>query len=333
MNLRICHLFCLSLFTASSVLALPPVNAPKQKITRAWKAADGRELKAELLEFDAKELRIKRASDLNIMRVPLSAFCAEDRAFVAGLLHERALDESLTKGVFAEKITGAFVKATSKQGLNYQLYGNPKWDNLKRYPLVIWLHGSGQSGSDNEAQMGGATGVFTKAGNQETNPCFMIAPQCPDSDIGWNNNVANNLMALIADLTDKLPIDAKRLYLTGSSMGGFGAWNLAAKYPTVFAAVVPLCGGGDAKKADILKTVPIWAFHGDKDDMVPVERTRVAVEAIKAAGGTLCKYNELIGAGHGITGTVYPMPELHEWIFAQRREVGFDKATSATTGG
>ena len=97
----------------------------------------------------------------------------------------------------------------------------------------------------------------------------MIAPQCPDADIGWNKQVSDNLMALIADLTDKLPIDTNRLYLTGSSMGGFGSWNLAAKYPQVFAAVVPLCGGGDPKKADILKTVNIWAFHGDQDPMVP----------------------------------------------------------------
>jgi dipeptidyl aminopeptidase/acylaminoacyl peptidase len=309
---------CLALIVTTSALAAPPVNAPKDRVVRDWTAADGRVMKAELLEFDTKELRIKRASDLNVMKVPVTAFGADDQAFVAGLLHERALDSSLTQGSYAEKITGKFVKAVSKQGLNYQIYGDPKWDNLKRYPLVIWLHGSGQSGTDNEAQMGGATGIFTNAEHQAKNPCIMIAPQCPDSDIGWNNLVANNLMALIADLADKLPIDSKRLYLTGSSMGGFGAWNLAAKYPTVFAAVVPLCGGGDTKKADILKTVPIWAFHGDKDDMVPVERTRNAVAAIKAAGGTLCKYNELAGVGHGITGIAYPMPELHEWIFAQR---------------
>lgn len=312
---------CLGLACCAGVLrAAPTVPAPAPKIVRDWKSADGRSINAELLEYDAKEIRIKRSSDFQILKVALSAFSEGDQKFIGELLHERELNESLTKGPYADKITGAYVQVTSKQGLNYQIYGNPKWDNTKRYPLVIWLHGSGQSGSDNTSQMGGATKIFTDAEHQEKNPCLMIAPQCPDQDIAWNKQVADNLMALIADLTDKLPIDQSRLYLTGSSMGGFGSWNLAAKYPKVFAAVVPLCGGGDPKKAEELKTVPIWAFHGDQDPMVPVERTRVAVAAIKAAGGTLCKYSELAGEGHGITGIVYPMPELHAWIFGQRRE-------------
>lgn len=294
------------------------VGNDKPKIIRSWKSSDGRELKAELLEFDVKEIKIKRMTDFQIMKVPLDKFSPEDQAFVTSLVHERVLDEGLVKGPYAEKITGAFVKCVSKQGLNYQLFGNPKLDGTKRYPLVIWLHGSGQSGSDNEAQMGGATGVFTNAEHQTENPCLMIAPQCPDADIGWNKQVADNLMALIADLTDKLPIDLKRLYLTGSSMGGFGTWSLCAKYPNVFAAGVPLCGGGDPKKAEALKSVPMWVFHGDQDPMVPVERDRVAVAAVKEAGGILMKYTEFPGVGHSLTGLVYPMPELHKWLFEQR---------------
>jgi predicted esterase len=323
-------LLCLVALTlGTSFAALPAKSGSEPKITRAWKSGDGRELQAELLEFDAKELRLKRLSDLQIMKVPLNAFSKEDQTFVAGLLHERAIDESLTKGPYAEKITGAFVKAISNQGLNYQIYGNPKWDNTQRYPLVIWLHGSGQSGSDNEAQMGGPTKIFTDAEHQSKNPCFMIAPQCPDADIGWNKLVASNLMALIGDIADKLPVDQNRIYLTGSSMGGFGTWSLMAAYPQVFAAGVPLCGGGDPKKADILKTLPIWAFHGDKDPMVPVERDRVIVAAIKEAGGILCKYSELAGEGHNISGIVYPKPELHTWLFEQRRKAGAGEKLSA----
>jgi len=292
--------------------------ADQGKIIRSWKSMDGRELKAELLEFDAQEIKIKRMTDFQIMKVSLDKFSAEDQAFVAGLVHERQLDEGMTKGPYAEKITGSFVKAVSKQGLNYQIFGNPKLDGTQRYPLVIWLHGSGQSGTDNQAQMGGPTGVFTDAEHQGKNPCFMIAPQCPDADIGWNKQVIDNLMALIADLTSKLPIDLKRLYLTGSSMGGFGTWNLCAKYPNVFAAGVPLCGGGDPKKAELLKKVPMWVFHGDQDPMVPVERDRVSVAAVKAAGGLLMKYTEFPGVGHSLSGLVYPMPELHRWLFEQR---------------
>lgn len=308
-------LFCLLL---AAHLSGPCSGADKPKIIRSWKSSDGRELKAELLDFDAREIKIKRMTDFQIMKVPVDKFSAEDQAFVAGLLHERHLDEGMTKGSYAGKITGAFEKAVSKQGLNFQIFGDPKWDATQRYPLVIWLHGSGQSGSDNQAQMGGPTKLFTDVEHQSANPCFMIAPQCPDAETGWNKQVADNLMALIADLSGNLPIDLKRLYLTGSSMGGFGTWSLCAKYPNVFAAGVPLCGGGDPKKAEVLKSVPMWVFHGDQDPMVPVERSRVPVEAVKAAGGVLMKYTEFPGVGHSLTGLVYPMPELHRWLFEQR---------------
>jgi len=292
---------------------------PDAKILREWTAADGRKMSAELIEYDGTEIRLKRSSDFQVIKVPLTAFSAEDKKFVLDMVRERKRDVSLKEGAFAAAITGAFTKGTSTQGLNYQLWGNPKWDSTKRYPIVIWLHGSGQSGSDNEAQMGGATAVFTKTDNQESRPCFVLAPQCPDANIGWNKTVASNLMALIGELVQNLPIDEQRIYLTGSSMGGFGTFNLLLNYPGVFAAGVPLCGGSDPKNAEAFKSVPIWAFHGDQDDQVPVERTRNVMNAITAKGGELAKYTELTGEGHGITGSVYSRAELHEWLFAQRK--------------
>ena len=286
---------------------------------RSWTSSDGKSFQGDLVEASEKEVKIKRATDFQIFKLPVERLSAEDQEFVRGVVREQWRDAGLKAGPYAAKITGKFEKVTSKQGLNYQLFGNPKWEGKKRYPVLIWLHGSGQSGSDNEAQMGGATKVFTSEENQSTRPCFMVAPQCPSSDIGWNKEVANNLMALIADLTDRLPIDTDRIYLTGSSMGGFGTFNLAAKYPNVFAAAVPLCGGGDPKTAAALKPVSMWVFHGDKDDMVLVERSRVIVKAIQDIGGEKIKYTELAGEGHGITGTVYATPELHTWMFEQRR--------------
>lgn len=285
---------------------------------RNWMSSDGKALQGDLVEATEKEVRIKRASDFQVFKLPLERLSADDQKYVMAIVREQWRDTGIKTGPYAARITGKFEKITSKQGLNYQLYGNPKWDGKKRYPVVIFLHGSGSSGSDNEAQMGGATKVFTSEENQKPRPCFMIAPQCPDAAIGWNKEVANNLMALIADLLDRLPIDEKRIYLTGSSMGGFGTFNLAAKYPNVFAAAVPLCGGGDPKTAEALKPVPLWIFHGDKDDMVPVERSRVIFKAIEDAGGTHVKYSELAGEGHGITGVVYAKPELHTWMFEQK---------------
>ncbi len=302
---------CLALLISCAQAAGPP---------REWTSSDGKsKFKGDLVEFSSKEVKIRRSSDFNQYRLPLERLCKEDQDYIRSLLREQRRDAGTTEGIYADKVTGKFVKGVSKQGLNYQLWGNPKLDGTKRYPLVIWLHGSGQSGTDNEAQLGGAPRNWTSEDHQAKNPCLLLAPQCPSADIGWKNQVADNLLALIADLADQLPIDENRLYLTGSSMGGFGTFGIAAKYPQAFAACVPLCGGGDLKNAEILKQIPFWVFHGDKDEMGPVERSRAIVEAVKQAGGELMNYTELVGAGHGITGLVYPRTDLHEWLFKQKR--------------
>jgi predicted peptidase len=308
MSLR---LFCLSfLFLLSG-----PLHAQK----RAWTSSDGKSsFEGELMEYNATEVRLKRSADFKTFILPLEKLSAEDQAFVKNLLREDTRSAGVKDGPHAALITGAFAKGTSPDGLNFQLYGNPKWKGTERYPLVIWLHGAGQSGSDNEAQMGGATKPFTEEANQEERPCFVLAPQCPDRAIGFRNEVAGNLMKLIRSLSDSLPIDESRIYLTGSSMGGSGSWYLGTEHPGVFAAIIPLCGGGDPSKASALKETPLWAFHGDKDEDVPLERSTSMIEAIKTAGGTKAQITILEGEGHLITSVVYVKPELHEWIFAQR---------------
>ncbi|WP_395742948.1 prolyl oligopeptidase family serine peptidase [Prosthecobacter sp.] len=303
-----------------ALAALLLSSAQAAETPRQWTSSDGKsKFMGSLLEFSDKEVKIRRSTDFNQFRLPLDKLSQEDQDYIRGLLREKRRDAGLKEGAYAEKITGQFVKGVSKQGLNYQLWGSPSLDGTKRYPLVIWLHGSGQSGTDNQSQLGGAPKIWTSEENFAKAPCFLLAPQCPSADIGWKNQVAANLLALIADLTENLPIDSDRLYLTGSSMGGFGTFSIAAKYPGVFAACIPLCGGGDVKNAEILKTTPFWVFHGDKDDMVPVERSRAIVAAVKQSGGELMKYTELEGAGHGITGLVYPRADLHEWLFQQKK--------------
>lgn len=308
---------CLALFLCHFIIDLNSGAHAAEK--RLWTSADGKaSFEGELIEFTKTEVKIKRAADFQVFKLPLDKLSAADQAVVRGLLREEDRSKGLKEGAHAEKVTGQFVKAVSPQGLNYQFWGNPKWKGTERYPLVIWLHGAGQSGSDNEAQMGGATKPFSDPANQETRPCFILAPQCPSREIGWKNEVATNLMALIADLTDKLPIDETRIYLTGSSMGGSGSWNLATSYPGVFAAVVPLCGGGDPKKAEMLKDTPIWAFHGDQDMDVPLERSKSMVDAIEALGGEKVKFTILAGEGHLIAGGVYARSDMPIWMFEQR---------------
>lgn len=200
------------------------------------------------------------------------------------------------------------------------------------YPLVIFLHGAGERGNDNTAQIKHGVGDFASAANREKYPCFLIAPQCP-RDRWWVDGtrpsrkpVASDrasepgalVLALIDELVKEFPIDRERIYLTGLSMGGYGTWELLCRKPELFAAGMPICGGGDVKRADKLAKIPIWVFHGDKDTAVPVARSREMVEEIKKAGGEP-KYTEYPGVGHDSWTQSYRNPDVLAWLFAQRR--------------
>jgi len=299
--------------------SLNGMTKPEVKIVREWKSDDGKSLQAELLEYSETEIKVNTTRNFKIVRIPMERLSQEDRDFVMAMVKKNSLDYSLTDGKFAaQMVEGEFTKNVSEKGLKYQIKGNPKWDGKKRYPLMIWLHGAGQSGDDNTSQAAGSPRQLYNEEAQKQQPFFMLMPQCPDRAIGWKNEVADNLMALITDLSDNLPIDRDRIYLTGSSMGGFGTWGMIAKWPDVFACAVPLCGGGDASKAEVMKSVPIWVFHGDKDDQVSVENSRKMHAAMQGVKGNI-QYTELPGAGHIITDQVYGKPELGEWMFAQKR--------------
>ena len=120
------------------------------------------------------------------------------------------------------------------------------------------------------------------------------------------------------DIAAKYRVDKDRIYLTGLSMGGFGTWSLAAAHPERFAAIVPICGGGNPADAAKLKNLPIWVFHGAKDPVVPPERSESMVKAIKAAGGNV-KLTVYPDAGHDAWTATYENPELYRWLFAQKR--------------
>lgn len=173
---------------------------------------------------------------------------------------------------------------------------------------------------DNEAQIRGAgPRVFGSESNQKLNPSFVLAPQCPSTKVGWKDPVEKSLMDLIGDLTKHLPIDPNRIYLIGQSMGGGGAWRLAGTHPETFAAVVPICGWGSVDQAEKLKSVPIWAFHGDQDDRIPVTKSRELANAIKSAGGDRIKYSELAGEGHLIANRVCEREDLRTRIYSQSK--------------
>ncbi len=239
-------------------------------------------------------------------------------------------------------------KSAGGETLPYRLFVPKPYNSKKSYPLVVWLHGGAGRGVDNLKQItGGNTAgatIWVKSENQTRNPCIVVAPQCPENR-EWTNSDRVSLDAtptpslmekmvdamtpseyllatfeLIESLSKTLRIDANRIYISGQSMGGFGTWALIAAYPERFAAAVPLCGGGTPANASRLTKLAIWAFHGDKDPVVPVSLTRRMIEEIKKAGGHP-KYTELQGAGHLIWEQVFGDPELMPWVFAQRRTV------------
>jgi predicted peptidase len=207
--------------------------------------------------------------------------------------------------------------------------GNPKPG--QKYPLVIFLHGAGERGNDNNVQLVHGVKEFANAQAREKFPCFLIAPQCPTGkrwvEVDWSakqhdmppkpSEPLNWLLALLEQMKKEKPIDTDRIYVTGLSMGGYGTWDLLSRHAEMFAAAVPVCGGGDDAKASVMKGVPIWVFHGAKDTAVIPERSRNMVAAVKKAEGNI-KYTEYPEVGHDSWNKAYADPELLPWMFGQK---------------
>jgi predicted peptidase len=186
----------------------------------------------------------------------------------------------------------------------------------KRWPLMLFLHGAGERG-DNLAMVR-KHGPPKRVETDPNFPFLLVSPQCPRS-AWWS---PEPLMPLLDHLVATYPVDTDRIYVTGLSMGGFGTWNLGAAAPQRFAALVPICGGGDPKTAAKLKGVPIWAFHGGRDGVVRPEKSRQMVDAIKAAGGKDVKLTVYPEAGHDSWTKAYDDPALYEWLLKQKRTGG-----------
>jgi predicted peptidase len=195
-------------------------------------------------------------------------------------------------------------------------------------PLVIYLHGSGGAGDDNAKQIVGGnrkgSHLWIRPDIQEHNPAFVVAPQAPTTE-QWGSPDSTFLtvygqlvLDLIGSLSREFNIDPNRLYIVGQSRGGRGVWDLVTKSPSIFAAAVPVCGDGSPARIVAAKGVAIWAFHGAKDNAVPVAGSRKLVAALKAAGGSI-RYTEYPDVGHDAWNYAFIDPELPPWLFAQKR--------------
>lgn len=180
------------------------------------------------------------------------------------------------------------------------------------WPLLFFLHGSGERGEDLARVKSHGPPKDAAAGADP--PFVLVAPQVPDG-LAWDSDA---LEALRAHLVARLPVDADRVLMTGLSMGGIGTWNYAADYPERLAAIAPVSGSGDSDRAARVARLPIWAFHGALDDAVPLGDEQAMVDAVRAAGGNV-RFTVYPDVGHAAWDRAYADPALYDWLLAQRR--------------
>lgn len=227
----------------------------------------------------------------------------------------------------------------SEQGdsLLYRLLTPETLKGGEKYPLVIFLHGAGERGADNEKQLVHGGQMFLNPVNLERYPAFVLFPQCPE-DGYWAYDarpesfesgkmpanpeltpVFRAVKQLIDSYIERPDVDKSRIYIMGLSMGGMGTYDMVCRYPDMFAAAIAICGTVNPSRLASAKDVKWRIFHGDADDVVPVGGSRNAYRALKAAGADV-EYIEFPGCNHGSWNPAFCYPDFMQWLFAQRKD-------------
>lgn len=227
---------------------------------------------------------------------------------------------------------------TSPEGkrIPYRILFPREYDQSKKYPLILVLHGSGERGNDNEKQLVHGSKLFLDSVVREKFPAIVVFPQCPQENYWSSVQISRNKSPLVLDFDYSRPvmeplalcmklvkelirtekIDARRVYITGLSMGGMGTFEAVYRYPGIFAAALPICGGGDTiryKKVNI----PFWVFHGAADAVVDVQYSRAMVDKLKAEKVKV-KYTEYPGVNHNSWDNAFAEPDFLVWMFSKR---------------
>lgn len=228
-----------------------------------------------------------------------------------------------------EIVSDIFV--SEKDTLPFQFISPGNTDTMQKYPLVIWLHGKGERGTDNKKQMTLIKKWLPDSLQKDKYKSFLLAPQCSE-DRYWSNydkladkisfdsitpEIQITLMKLIDSIMVQYPIDPNRIYIMGISMGGFGAFDLITRYPDFFAAAVPICGGADPRMADEISKTPVWAFHGDKDNVVNKRHSVLVMKSVEDANHKFTLYSE---TGHDCWNKSFKEPLLLQWMFYYNKE-------------
>lgn len=218
------------------------------------------------------------------------------------------------------------------ESLKYRIHLPAPMEEGQRYPLILFLHGAGERGDDNSKQLKYGPPALLQHALESGDPAIIVAPQCPKEkkwvDTPWDG-AAHSMpvkpslpmrltIGLLEKLISDLPVDRDRVYVTGLSMGGFGTWDIIQRRPELFAAAIPICGGGDVDRADIIKDIPVWVFHGGADTVVMPKRSRDMVAALENLEGNV-KYTEYEAVGHHSWNPTYANEEVLRWLFEQRK--------------
>lgn len=239
------------------------------------------------------------------------------------LAHKPIENQEYTREVFSD---------SSNNTMPYRML-SPTVKDGEKYPLVVFLHGSGERGNDNEKQLTYGASTFSNPCNVDKYPAFVIFPQCKEK--AWTNSTDarafmpgaetppitdSELMVvnLVKEIMSTQPIDPSRVYIVGISMGGIAAYDLVCRYPDVFAAAVPICGAVNPERLAVAKDVNFMIFHGEEDDEVPSLCGREAYKALNAVGAKV-EYIEFAGIGHECWSSAFNYPEFLPWLFAQSK--------------
>ncbi len=223
----------------------------------------------------------------------------------------------------------------SGDSIPYRILLPKDYSANKEYPLILFLHGAGERGYDNEAQLIHGSNLFTNEENRDNYPAIVIFPQCrPHSN--WATFSLNNIkgdrfngvykwpsrdqelvIEMLNFIVNTMSVDKSRLYIMGLSMGAFGTYEILARHPHIFAAAVPICGGGNINVVNrYAKQTALWITHGDIDKVVPVDYSRKLHKALKNSGADV-KYTEYKDVDHDSWTNTFNEPDLLKWLFSK----------------
>ena len=280
---------------------------------RTWTSSDGRTMEAEFVRADDKNVTLKRG--VKEFTLSLDKISQADREFLRAKAAE-ANAPLAAAGKYAAQWTGSFEQGNFDGKLPFQLRVPKELNKGAKYPLLLFLHGAGEKGNDNQKQLKHDPTKLAPKDVFGKNPMIVVAPQCP-ADQFWSGQILDSVIKMVKDFEKELPVDPQRIYVTGLSMGGYGTWSSLALEPRLFAAAIPICGGGDAASVRKFDKVPVWAFHNDGDPTVPVDGSRSMIAALKKAGGEP-KYTEYQSTQHDAWSRTYKDPALWEWLLKQK---------------